>query len=908
MSIKEEVDQSEQIKELFKEIRINKAFKNAFFKKLAETDNPFPWLVELDESGFLYPYNKENFFDALNFLENCAKKLTKETEKDIIEKILDQIDKYISNPVMEDPIKNQYWINWMILKIIFLLPFDNIQDRHLDFIEYSLENSENTALISGELHENIVPKILSEKNTDMMLKVISIILKYEIISDHGFDEIKSIVDDYWFSQILIENRSDIIKICGVDIINIVTNYIDKILKEKSNGFNIAIIPAIEDSNQTMIPEKYECQIVYLLRDSLLHLDIENIEEILISFLKEKYSIYRRIAFYLINIKYDEFSNLFWELDYNPIEDYSHEHEVYSLLKDNCTKFTEANITKIITWIESIPDLYSKLFSEDKQRAENALILEKRKWLLSCQKANNEIINALYEKYTEQNSVEIKHPGWPMWNSGVVSVGPPPGTTFDFSKKENNEVVSYLNELDTSKVFIWDYNENVSGFKTEAKSNFDRYLSDPTTFSNMKIEYQRALFSALYDITKNNEFDHFEDFLTYTYGLIDTGFFITYEKDELLNSIVTYSSDIIEHVLRNSNFIITNDILVLIENILLYLIEHTGSDLWKIDDEIDAVLNSTLGSLYSSIIIYSLKYAEKHKEDDEKWPKSVKTLFTSLLNETPRKTEYLVTLGKCLPNLYYLDRPWVEEHFDEIFNDADDQWLSVFSSYLFYTRMLHTEIYNELNNKKLYIKALNEDIKKNSIKNKIIHHACISYLNKFEENAPGGLLNQILSTEDSDHLSTIILFVWRSRESIDENMMPRVVSLWGYLYDILLKHSDDETYRYTIAHLSYWLVLVEEINEDVLKWALFSTEKIRIGDESFVIEYLLNHVEKTPHMVGEIYANMIKNGVIPRYKKENVIALVEQLFIHGETEFAQDICEWYLQSGHHFLRSIHEKYS
>ncbi|MHA1381841.1 MAG: hypothetical protein ACTSRG_26010 [Candidatus Helarchaeota archaeon] len=328
---------------------------------------------------------------------------------------------------------------------------------------------------------------------------------------------------------------------------------------------------------------------------------------------------------------------------------------------------------------------------------------------------------------------------------------------------------------------------------------------------------------------------------------------------------------------------------------------------KIDDEINAVLNSTLGSLYSSIIIYSLKFAEKNKEAEVKWPNSVKKLFTSLLNETPRKTEYLVTIGKFLPNLYYLDRPWVEEHFYDIFDDADNQWLSVFSSYLFHTAILYTESYKELNKKNLYVKALNEDPKKNTIKNRIIHHACISYLNKFEENAPGSLLHQILLTEDSDHLATIILFIWRSRESIDENMMPLVESLWECLYKILLKHSEDENYRYTIARLSYWLILVEEINDNILQWTLFTTEKIRIGDESFIIEYLLKHVEKTPHKVGEIYANMIKNGVIPRYKKENVIALVEQLFIQGENEFAQDICEWYLQAGHHFLRPIHEKY-
>ena len=73
----------------------------------------------------------------------------------------------------------------------------------------------------------------------------------------------------------------------------------------------------------MIPDKYQCQITYLLRDTLLILDTANIITFIQKYIKHKHDIFRRVAIYIINNKYDDLSSIFWDIDYNPIEDHNH---------------------------------------------------------------------------------------------------------------------------------------------------------------------------------------------------------------------------------------------------------------------------------------------------------------------------------------------------------------------------------------------------------------------------------------------------------------------------------------------------------------------------------------------------------------------------------------------------------
>ena len=74
-------------------------------------------------------------------------------------------------------------------------------------------------------------------------------------------------------------KEKIIALYGEEIVNMAIDKIEEITKEKKDSFNFVWIPAIEEHEQTGFPERYEYQLVRLLRDSFKNLKIDKSKEI-----------------------------------------------------------------------------------------------------------------------------------------------------------------------------------------------------------------------------------------------------------------------------------------------------------------------------------------------------------------------------------------------------------------------------------------------------------------------------------------------------------------------------------------------------------------------------------------------------------------------------------------------------
>ncbi len=111
-----------------------------------------------------------------------------------------------------------------------------------------------------------------------------------------------------------------------------------------------------------------------------------------------------------------------------------------------------------------------------------------------------------------------------------------------------------------------------------------------------------------------------------------------------------------------------------------------------------------------------------------------------------------------------------------------------------------------------------------------------------------------------------------------------------------------------SNLARWLALVDGIDNEILSWMMKIVKYLNKDHfNSFIIEYLLMHVDKTPQRVGEIYIKMLSNGVYPLYKEENIKALVGRLYA-SHSDLADDICNKYREKGYvEILEDIYKKY-
>ena len=144
-----------------------------------------------------------------------------------------------------------------------------------------------------------------------------------------------------------------------------------------------------------------------------------------------------------------------------------------------------------------------------------------------------------------------------------------------------------------------------------------------------------------------------------------------------------------------------------------------------------------------------------------------------------------------------------------------------------------------------------------------------------------------------------------RNKLTDKIKAKVKPLWKVLIQQLSKNQEDVECQKTIAELSKWLCLVDEIDEETVEWLKLSAKYLVEYNTTFFIEYLLQHVENTPDKVGKIYLEMLESDIYPDYKKEQIEEIVRGLYGQQQKTVADKICILYGARGYDFLKEIYE---
>jgi hypothetical protein len=323
------------------------------------------------------------------------------------------------------------------------------------------------------------------------------------------------------------------------------------------------------------------------------------------------------------------------------------------------------------------------------------------------------------------------------------------------------------------------------------------------------------------------------------------------------------------------------------------------------------LNSPRGQILSSMVIYSLRYCRLLGKTTERWAKPIKQYFDGLLSSPDQPPiEFYVTLGRYLPNLYYLDKEWVGSRVNQIFPKTDDKaWEAAFTGYLYSTNSVYSDLYILLRHNGHYDRALGTAFTDSHCVQSVVGHICVGYLEEWEKlEDEKSLMRQLINCGNISKLSEIIGFFWTLRDNMTDKIRPKIKPLWKCLFDTLSKKENDLEYQKALSELTRWLSLVDSIDDQILDWLKLSAKYIETNfNSSFLVEYLLAHTDKTPDKVGQIFDAMFSVGIYPQYKKENIEAIVRKLYTLQQNEIADTICNTYMAKGFDFLRPIYEEH-
>lgn len=919
----------DKIDKILQLIKNDKAQENHLFKTLSTTGNPFPLLRPLKEAGYFDPENnpgpievenQKGYFtiphwNILNYLENAAKKNKMESTKEVSDLLADIINNIINYRTDDGERIDNYKTDWILAKIIFFLPLENIQEQHIEFLRTALQSKWETSLISSEIGKSIITAILEKDSKDLLLKVLNIVFDYKKLDKKSSDKYESLVESYWLKEAIQKHKSSIIEICGKDATDIALDKIKIIVGEDKTQFNNIWIPTIEDHAQTTFPDRYECQIVYFIRDCYQALDSREISEKISWLLGQEHPIFYRLAIHTINYHFEDLSTLFWNWKDNPLEVYGIKHELYELLKCNCKSFDTKQIGIIINWIEKNEYYISEEYRDDIKIKEKIFAYRKKEWLSSLLEANNDRIKSLYNKYDSINPAELDHPGFDSWSESRWG-SESPIEEVELLSKTADEIVKYLNDFKESDGWKGPSIEGLTGVVKKCVSgNPGKFTEDISVYLELKRVYQQALLWGISEAWRSNKPVDWNALFIFITGILKSKDFWEESYPEngynYRNWIISQIADLITDGTRNDQHAFDPELLSEAETILLLLAERAESNYHEIKDIVTSVLNSNKGKIFTAMINYSLRNARINKKEDAyKWIDSIKQEFTKRLDSSFEPSlDFSVVIGEYLPNLYYLDKEWVIKNINLIFPiDNPEYWEASLTGYLFYASAVYSDLYKLLSENGHYRKALSIEFKDDHVRDRIAQHICVAYLEGWEKlEDEDSQINLLLNSENEKHLSAIINFFWMQRKKITEKIKSCIKPIWEQLFTRIDENKENEEYKKLLSDTSKFLSLIDTIDRDILGWLKLSAQYINKNYNSpFFIEYLLKHANQSPKEVAELFLEILNSGFYPDYKKENIAEII-RIISNGETkDSAIRICNLYLSKGFDFTRPIIEK--
>ena len=830
--------------------------------------------------------------------------------------IVNSIITYINNN--QERVLHQYTI-WDLVEILDTFSIDRLERQHIVFLSQSLRWAP-PLIISNEIEQKFLPKLLKAEARELTLAFLEVMLS-----------------DSDMISIMEKQGAAIVKLCGIEAVNIALKQIQNITAEHVGRFTM--LQGIEaDPAEKLLG--YEELLVHFTCSLLRRAESDNIAETVEELLQKSHDIFRRIALHTITHHYEDLKQLFWQQQGNPLDDTLLKPELYRLFQTNCRAFDESEIEQILQWIESEQDIVS---SEDDETRSKQEAYRKREWLSALMETENKKIVSAYHKYEQINPAKLEHPGLLVWTvswEGRTS----PTTIEDLSDMSNVQIAQFLNDFKQERASgpgVPTEDGLVEMLEEYVALNPRRFVNNLQPFQGVRNFYQYRILRGLLKAWRDKrEFD-WTKLLDFIHQLISSERFWSEHHATRYgghSEWIFAVAELIEAGTRDSAHAFDVKLLPPAEKILLILIEKVGVRPSTFERISYAVVNSDRGSVFSAMVNYALQFARVNHEDQvNRWPQTIKADFTRRLDRSVEPSfEFSFTLGMYLRYLLYLDEAWLIDNIDRIFPQQDEyHWHMAFSGYLLYSRPLSESIYSLFKKHGHYQKALNSDFCNRQIdarvlpgpdvvyldsqqmdltvdrvvKEKLVSDICLGWMKEFEIlEDESSLIYQLVNGDNPPLLSTLIHYFWKKRDNLPEQLKAKVIPTWRALYESLSQKEEIEKYGEVLSRLSGWVALVDKIDGEVLKWLKMSTQYIRgLTDSAFFVEELLPHAIKTPAEVGDIYLGMLTHNVYPYHDQEHIQEIIRALYRTGHTEVADRICNLYGAAGFDFLRALYDEH-
>ncbi len=914
---------------IIQKINHDKVAEEYFFSQAPNYQNLYLWLEPLYKADFFNPAknphpqedknNKGHFniplWNVLLFLESVSLQNKIKPNSSVTKILLKIVDVIITYQEDDSFRVDNYHTDQYMIRVVFNLPYENISLDHIEFISLSLRESRFGNGFHDDIEKIVIPVLVENKMQERLIELLKVIFLYE---EDRFDERIPLISKYLLEKMLDKYAKEISKQIGTRGLDALIKIIHDVIAESDSAFNIAWIATIEEHKQNSFPDRYDNQLISFTRDVLESLNDQEAGKYIEKFFHEKHPIFKRLAFHAINRKYDSLKDLLWLwLDQN-IQNLNsnYQHEFCELLSDNKSKFSEEELDILINWIEGLE--YGSSEKDTSEEDIKKYTAYKRKRWLTILKGGGDRIDNLYQKYDYINPAKIEHPCFDRWIYGARFIGVE-NPVENLCDKSVEEIASEINGF------------NINSFKADDELSTDRDVlmglasqlencikENPGTFSKQLVNFNNLDYIYKYHIIRGftsawkgkQKFD-WDKVFDFILSELTVDFFESIDPNT--KSFRRECTELIEYGTKEDRNTFDAKYLPKAKKILFKLINNKESEEeGDIKNGLSShVLNSTNGKTLHALMNYALRYGRLHSNKSIRWEEDVEDFFTKQLgNNDVYSLSVFLIFGSYLSNFQFLNKEWVDLHFNDIFPiDKERLWLASIEGYFKYSSNISAYLYDLLNKGDHIKAALESEMLSDDIKRKVVQQVCVIYLHDKDSDT----IFDIIRSKNQNSILEIISFIWFSYkdESFESNnlVLEKINKLWSKIYSSL-KDDQSKCSQVIFSNLSKWFVFLDEIEDDLLPQLELTVKNVNQDHNShYLIEEMNRLVVTNQREIGGLYLSMVKNNIFPQYKEDNIKKIIECLFSSSKSEdLASVICNIYKQNGVFFLNELCKKHT
>lgn len=845
---------------------------------IESSDNPgyfsCPYWYELSYVARIAPYIANNQNDYWQIITN----------------IIDGIIAYHKD---DGTLVRNFRTNDFIVHLISFLPDRYLKDDYFDTVK-SIAKTEGTfGLYSFQNH--FVPRFIEKTDKKNLLRCLDLMYSF---NDNGsnYPKYTPLFDPYMIGPEIKKWNSDLCRICGIDGLKVLLQKLDQVKKDSELSFFASVDEA---DNQNRYQDKYSAKLVFSIIDYSLALSTIELQQVVEELLSSDSYMDKRIAFHLIDKRYDELKQMYWSYPSNPMDEYASYPEIFRLLKNNSEKFSEDEQRRTISNIDDIR------FPDDLEITQGQIDYHKKRLAIALLPTHRPIINDYFKEISEKCSDEIEHPGYDYYiGSSVYSGTDIP--TVDLESKDIREIIELYKNVQPSPLPFGLNSYNLdTDFSSIVSQQIVKYTEDIDDLIDAPSSMLRAWVWGLLSYLKQAPIiRRIENVFTVINHIAQKKEFwaVANAKSLLLNVEYSFLSDLLILVSKIDLSKASNLALEQIYNALITIhknkIEEKNEE-W--DYRINSMYNRLSFKLYDAMIAVNYAYSKKMElTEGSHWCSELKTIIEKGIKDEGNNPDLFFALGHQHHSIWYIDKPWMETNIDKIFfNGNSHNQTAAVSGFMMHYALADKVIFDALLDKGVLTNILNDpDSYDYIIVNSIIHNLL--------EGVRKGVLDKksidsLIKTDNRKIYTEVINYV--SNLKNEEANVIFVKSIWGHFIDAHSSKMTDTT-KYFCKESYRWLRQINVLDEQILSWLMISAKYSLNQNFYAFVELLQPFFISEPQKAGIILLELIKNADYIYHP--NLSSLVEKVYQAGLMTLADEICDACAKQGDFSLSDVYRK--